>query len=100
MPPGPAWLAARRHLAAMASTRVGSSPTVRPARGFAADLSAGLRAPPHEGRPTRDAPAPAPGRGVTNWRVSGDAGSPTIKGFAAGVRRTRVVTWVIFMASP
>src|SRR2546426_7730755 len=40
-----------------------------------------------------------PSSRVTNSRVSVGAGRPITSGLSAGVRSTRVVTWVIFMAA-
>src|SRR5262247_2060186 len=81
MPPGPALPAARRILATMASTLVGSSPITRFAKASTAAFKAGVRAPPKKVRPTPTRP----------WSV------PSSRGLSAGVRRTRVVTCVIFI---
>src|SRR5437762_174557 len=97
-PPGPELPAARRSLAAMASTWVGSSPTTRRASASTAARSAGVSAPPKKVRPRPTRPWSVPSSRVTNSRVSVGAGRPTTSGLSAGVRSTRVVTWVIFMA--
>ena len=60
MPPGPEPLAARRSLAAMASTCVGSSPTMSRASASTAALSAGVRAPPKKVRPMPTRPWSVP----------------------------------------
>src|SRR3989442_8961470 len=99
IPPGPELPAARRSLAAMASVCVGSSPTTRPASVSTATLSAAVSAPPKNVRPTPTNPWSVPSSRVTNSRVSVGAGRPTTSGLSAGVRSTRVVTWVIFMAA-
>src|SRR5216117_1647621 len=98
IPPGPELPAARLSLAAMASVWVGSSPTTRPASVSTATLSAAVSAPPKKVRPTPTSPWSVPSSRVTNSRVSVGAGRPTTSGLSAGVRSTRVVTWVIFMA--
>src|SRR6267142_701947 len=97
MPPGPELPAARRSLAVMASTCVGSSPTVSRASSSTALLSAGVSAAPKNVRPRPTAPWSVPSSRVTNSRVSVGAGRPTTSGLSAGVRSTRVVTCVIFM---
>src|SRR5262244_441740 len=97
MPPGPALPAARRILATMASTLVGSSPITRFAKASTAAFKAGVRAPPKKVRPTPTRPWSVPSSSVTNSRVSVGSGSPTTRGLSAGVRRTRVVTCVIFI---
>src|SRR5262245_53736152 len=97
MPPGPELPAARRILATMASTLVGSSPITRFAKASTAAFKAGVRAPPKKVRPTPTRPWSVPSSRVTNSRVSVGSGSPTTRGLSAGVRRTRVVTWVIFI---
>src|SRR5262245_61380449 len=97
MPPGPALPAARRILATMASTLVGSSPITRFAKASTAAFKAGLRAPPKKVRPTPTRPWSVPSSSVTNSRVSVGSGNPTTRGLSAGVRRTRVVTCVIFI---
>ena len=51
MPPGPELPAARRSLATMASTCVGSSPMMSRASVSTAALSAGVSAPPKKVRP-------------------------------------------------
>src|SRR5215470_1207464 len=97
MPPGPALPAARRILATMASTLVGSSPITRFAKASTAAFKAGVRAPPKKVRPKPTRPWSVPSSSVTNSRVSVGSGNPTTRGLSAGVRRTRVVTWVIFI---
>src|SRR5713226_1010076 len=97
MPPGPEPPAARRSFAAIASTWVGSSPTTSPARASTAALSAGVSAAPKNVRPRPTRPWSVPSSRVTNSRVSVGAGRPTTSGLSAGVRSTRVVTWVIFI---
>src|SRR5215472_14856008 len=97
MPPGPELPAARRILATMASTWVGSSPIRRLAKASTAAFRAGVRAPPKKVRPRPTSPWSVPSSRVTNSRVSVGSGSPTTSGLSAGVRRTRVVTWVIFI---
>src|SRR5215470_4526764 len=97
MPPGPALPAARRILATMASTLVGSSPITRFAKASTAAFKAGVRAPPKRVRPRPTRPWSVPSSRVTNSRVSVGSGSPTTRGLSAGVRRTRVVTCVIFI---
>src|SRR3989441_10566651 len=99
MPPGPELPAARRSLAVMASTWVGSSPTVSRASSSTAVLSAGVSAPPKNVSPRPTAPWSVPSSRVTNSRVSVGAGSPTTSGLSAGVRSARVVTCVIFIES-
>src|SRR5262245_52469886 len=98
MPPGPALPAARRILATMASTWVGSSPITRFAKASTAAFKAGVRAPPKKVRPRPTRPWSVPSSRVTNSRVSVGSGSPTTRGLSAGVRRTRVVTLVIFIS--
>ena len=56
IPPGPEPLDARRSLAAMASTWVGSSPTTRPASVSTATLRAGVRAAPKNVTPIPTSP--------------------------------------------
>src|SRR5215831_13850024 len=97
MPPGPELPAARRTLPVMASTWVGSSPIVRRASSSTAVLRAGVSAPPKKVSPRPTRPWSVPSSRVTNSRVSVGSGSPTTRGLSAGVRRTRVVTWVIFI---
>jgi len=92
IPPGPELPAARRSFAVMASTCVGSSPTVSRASSSTAVLSAGVSAPPKNVRPSPTAPWSVPSSSVTNSRVSVGAGRPTTSGLSAGVRSTRVVT--------
>src|SRR5919204_2292920 len=100
IPPGPEPPAARRALAAIASVCDGSSPIIRLARASTAALSAGVSAPPKNVTPTPVRPWSVPSSSVTNSRVSVGAGSPTMSGLSAGVRRTRVMTWVIFILAP
>src|SRR5437870_2106334 len=100
IPPGPELPASRRSLAAMASVCVGSSPTTSPASVSTATLSAAVSAPPKKVRPTPTSPWSVPSSRVTNSRVSLGAGRPTTSGLSAGVRRIRVVTWVIFILAP
>src|SRR5262247_1478836 len=100
MPPGPELPAARRSLPVMASTWVGSSPIVRRASSSTAVLRAGVSAPPKNVRPMPTAPWSVPSSRVTNSRVSVGAGSPTTSGLSAGVRKIRVVAWVIFILAP
>src|SRR5213594_3663942 len=99
-PTGAELPAARLSLATMASVRVGSSPTMSPASTSTASLSAGVSAPPKNVRPTPTSPWSVPSSRVTNSRVSVGTGKPTTSGLSAGVRSTRVVTWVIFMDAP
>ena len=56
MPPGPEPPARRRHLAAMASTWLGSMPMVRRARLSTAARSAGVSAPPKKVSPIPTSP--------------------------------------------
>src|SRR5439155_17391670 len=97
-PPGPELDGARRGLAPTASTWVGSSPTTSRASASTAALSAGVSAPPKKVRPRPTRPWSVPSSSVTNSRVSVGAGRPTTSGLSAGVRSTRVVTWVIFIS--
>src|SRR5947199_2403315 len=97
MPPGPELPAARRSLPVIASTFVGSSPTVRRACSSTAALSAGFSAPPKNVRPLPISPWSVPSSSVTKSRVSAEAGRPTTSGLSAGVRSARVVRWVIFI---
>src|SRR5437899_1775829 len=78
---------------------VGSSPTTRPSSVSTATLSVAVSAPPKKVRPTPTSPWSVPSSRVTNSRVSVGAGRPITSGLSAGVRSTRVVTWVIFMAA-
>src|SRR5687767_6151000 len=99
-PPGPAPLAERRSLAAMASTCVGSSPISSFASESTAVRNAGVSEPPKNVTPMPTRPWSVPSSRVTNSRVSVGAGRPTTRGLSAGVRSTRVVTWVIFIGCP
>ena len=98
MPPGPQLPAMRRHLPATASTWLGSIPIVSRARPSTAARSAGVSAPPKNVSPMPTSPWSVPSSSSTNSRVSAGAGSPTTNGLSAGVERTRVVTWVIFIS--
>jgi hypothetical protein len=100
MPPGPALLAARRSLAAIASTCSGLSPITNCPRASTAAFNAPVKGPPKNVRPMPSTPSSVPSSSVTNSRVSWPTGSPTTKGLSAGVRKTRVFTCVTFILCP
>ena len=102
MPPGPEPPAASRSLAAMASTGMGSSPTTICARASTALRSAGVNGLALRAgikvRPIPSMPSSVSSSRVTKALVAFPGGIPTTRGLSAGVRKSRVLARVTFMA--
>ncbi len=99
MPPGPEPPAMRRHLAAMASTWLGSMPMVSRASPSTAARSAGVSAPPKKVRPMPD--QPLVGAELEQHelaRVGGRGQADHQRDCRRACESARVVTWVIFIS--